>query len=66
METYTTLVNNTNDVPVSLKLTLGQIKILHNACVDVLKDYPEMLGYSEVRTKLNEIILDVEKKLLAD
>jgi hypothetical protein len=64
METYTTLVNNTNDVPVSLKLTLGQIKILHNACVDVLKDYPEMLGYSEVQTKLKEIIFDVEKKLL--
>jgi len=66
METYTTLTNNTNDVPVSLKLTLGQIKILHNACVDVLKDYPEMSGYAEVQTKLKEIILDVEKKLLAD
>jgi len=66
MKTYTTLVNNTNDVPVSLKLTLGQIKILHNACVDILIDYPDMIGYSEVQTKLQEIIFDVEKKLLAD
>lgn len=66
MKTYTTLVNNTNDVPVSLKLTLGQIKILNNACVDVLNDYPEMIGYAEVQSKLKEIIFDVEKKLLAD
>lgn len=66
MKTYTTLVNNTNDVPVSLKLTLGQIKILHNACVDILIDYPDMIGYAEVQTKLQEIIFDVEKKLLAE
>ena len=66
METYTSLIQDTNHVPVSLKLTLGQIKILHNACVDILKDYPEMVGYSEVKNKLHEIILDVEKKLLAD
>lgn len=66
METYTTLVKDTNDVQVSLKLSLGQIKILHNACVDILNDYPEMISYSEVQKKLQEIIFDVEKKLLAE
>ena len=63
MNAYTPLTTNTNDIQVSLTLTLGQIKILNNACIDILNKYPEMISYQEVQKNLNEIIIDVSKKL---
>ena len=63
MNTYIPLTSNSNDVQVSLTLTLGQIKILHNACIDILNKYPEMIGYQEVQKNLNQVIIDVSKKL---
>ena len=63
MNTYIPLTSNSNDVQVSLTLTLGQMKILHNACIDILNQYPEMIGYQEVQKNLNQVIIDVSKKL---
>lgn len=63
MNTYIPLTSNSNNVQVSLTLTLGQIKILHNACIDILNKYPEMIGYQEVQKNLNQVIIDVSKKL---
>ncbi len=63
MNTYIPLTSNSNDVQVNLTLTLGQIKILHNACIDILNEYPEIISYQEVQKNLNEIIIDVSKKL---
>jgi len=41
---------------INLKLEMSDLKILHNACVDILREYPEMIGYHRVQIKLNEII----------
>jgi|LakMenEpi03Aug12_release.lakeMendotaPanAssembly.Ray.scaffolds.fasta_scaffold861638_2 hypothetical protein len=41
---------------INLKLEVSDLKILHNACVDILREYPEMIGYQRVQNKLNEII----------
>ena len=43
---------------VNLTLTLGMVKILHNACVDVLKTLPEYpkTAYAYALEELEEII----------
>ena len=41
---------------INLKLEISYLKILHNACIDILREYPEMIGYQRVQIKLNEII----------
>jgi hypothetical protein len=46
---------------VSVSLSMVDIKILHNACVDILNLNPEMIGYSEVMKKLSKIILKEQK-----
>ena len=46
---------------VSVSLSMVDIKILHNACVDILNDCPEMIGYREVMKKLSKIILAEQK-----
>lgn len=53
---------NTNYQTVSdIELDLMDIVILHNACVDILNEFPEMVGYNVTRNKLKKII-DNHKK----
>ena len=46
---------------VDMELSMVDIKILHNACVDILNEFPDMIGYDDVRKKLAKIILDNQK-----
>jgi hypothetical protein len=51
--------NSTIDTSyVDLTLTLGDLKILHNACVDIVNRHPEMIGYQRLIVKLGMVIDD--------
>jgi len=41
---------------VKMELTMTDLKILHNACVDVVRELPEMISYKIVMTELEQII----------
>lgn len=47
---------NTNYDYVDMTLYLQDVKILHNACVDILNECPEMIGYERVMNKLRMVI----------
>lgn len=51
---------------VQLTLSLSELKILHNACVDVLREFPEMLSYDEARKDLDAVIRDNEPIISSD
>jgi hypothetical protein len=53
---YTSLKIPQDEREINVKLKIADLKILHNACVDILKEYPEMIGYHRIQIKLNEII----------
>jgi len=53
---YTSLKLPQDEREISIRLEMADLKILHNACVDILREYPEMIGYNRVQIKLNEII----------
>jgi len=53
---YTSLKIPQDEREINLKLEMADLKILHNACVDILREYPEMIGYHRLQIKLNEII----------
>jgi len=53
---YTSLKLPQDECEINLKLQIAELKILHNACVDILREYPEMIGYHRLQIKLNEII----------
>jgi len=53
---YTSLKIPEDQREINLKLEISDLKILHNACIDILREYPEMIGYHMVQIKLNEII----------
>ena len=54
-------LNKENDEQlVECYLTLQDIKVLHNACLDITKNFPEMIGYEAIRGKLEFYIKDVE------
>jgi hypothetical protein len=53
---YTSLKIPKDEREINLKLEIADLKILHNACVDILRELPEMIGYHRVQIKLNEII----------
>jgi len=57
---YTSLKIPQDEREINLKLEMADLKILHNACVDILREYPEMIGYHRVQIKLNEIIKSKE------
>jgi hypothetical protein len=40
----------------AITLTMAEVKILHNACVDLLRETPEMISYQAVMEELQEII----------
>jgi hypothetical protein len=43
---------------VNLTLTLGDLKILYNACVDIVNRHPEMIGYQSIGLNLGMVIDD--------
>ena len=51
---------DTNHEYVDMTLYLMDVKILHNACVDILREFPEMEGYRQVMIKLAMVIEDAE------
>jgi hypothetical protein len=51
---------NTNYEYVDLTLYVSDVKILYNACVDILNKNPEMIGYENVAKKL-KLVLDITK-----
>lgn len=42
-------------------LNLQDVKILYNACVDILNRHPEMIGYERVAQKLKMVIENYDK-----
>lgn len=51
---------------VNLTLTMGIIKILHNACVDVLKQEPNLNAYKAALEELQEVIDNHDKTVRGD
>jgi hypothetical protein len=43
---------------VDMELTLGDVKILYNTCVDIVNEHPEMIGYQRLIVKLGMVIDD--------
>ena len=50
----------TNETYVDLTLYLEDVKILYNACVDILNEHPEMIGYRRTAEKLKLILEKAE------
>ena len=53
---------NTNYDYVDMTLYLQDVKILHNACIDILNECPEMVGYRQVSEKLKMVIENANTK----
>lgn len=47
---------------VKITLSMGMLKILHNACLDILHEHPEAIVYNAALEELQEIILNQENK----
>jgi hypothetical protein len=60
---YQNLKTGDNSKNLSIVLTMEEIKILHNACVDILNEFPEMIGYKKAQESLEDIILFNEATL---
>ena len=41
---------------IDLKLPLIDVTILYNACIDIIKEHPSMIGYKDAAVKLKQII----------
>jgi hypothetical protein len=50
---------------VDMTLYLQDVKILYNACVDIINQYPEMIGYKRTAEKLLLVIEESEKKAVS-
>lgn len=50
------LDSKTNENSIDLNLDLQDIKILYNACIDILDKHPEMISYKKVARKLKLVI----------
>jgi len=53
---YTSLKIPQDEREINLKLEMADLKILNNACVDILREFPEMLSYKRLQVKLYQII----------
>jgi hypothetical protein len=51
----------TNYDYVSMSLYLQDVKMLYNACVDIINEHPEMIGYKKTAEKLLMVIQENEK-----
>ena len=58
---YRKLNPKTDYTSVDLTLTLQDVKVLYNACVDISNQYPEMIGYKKIMEKLLPVIDDNEQ-----
>jgi hypothetical protein len=58
---YRKLNTETNLTPVDMTLYLQDVKVLYNACVDINKQFPEMIGYTKLAEKLQLIIDEKEQ-----
>jgi len=54
------LNSETNYKNVDMTLYLQDVKILYNACIDILNRHPEMIGYRQVAEKLRLVIQESE------
>jgi hypothetical protein len=54
------LNSDTNKTYVDLTLYLEDVKILYNACVDILNEHPEMIGYRRTAEKLKMVLDEAE------
>jgi len=46
---------------VDMTLYLQDVKILYNACIDIINEHPEMIGYEKVAKKLEMVIKEYDK-----
>ena len=53
---------DTNYDYVDVTLYLQDVKILYNACVDILNRHPEMIGYRQTAEKLLLVIEEKENQ----
>lgn len=60
---YQLLTAGDEKLNIPVTLTMAEIKILHNACVDVLRDCPNVIAYKATLEELQEIILYQQNKL---
>ena len=51
---------------VNLTLTMAIVKILHNACVDILKEQPTLTAYKAAMEELQEVIDNHDKIVRGD
>jgi hypothetical protein len=45
-----------------LSLRVDEVKILYNACIDILEETPEMISYNDVAYKLKKMLEDNDRK----
>jgi hypothetical protein len=56
------LLNKKNNYDyVDMTLYLQDVKILYNACIDIINEHPEMIGYENVAKKLEMVIKEYDK-----
>jgi hypothetical protein len=56
------LLNQKNNYNyVDMTLHLQDVKILYNACIDIINEYPEMIGYENVAKKLEMVIKEYDE-----
>lgn len=58
---YRKLNKQTDLTSVDMTLYLQDVKVLYNACVDINKSFPEMIGYTRLAEKLQLIIDEKEQ-----
>lgn len=58
---YRKLNKQTDLTLVDMTLYLQDVKVLYNACVDINKSFPEMIGYTKLAEKLQLIIDEKEQ-----
>lgn len=55
---YIHLDNNTMNFPKDWVMSQGDLTILHNLCVDVLNEHPQMIGIERIKEQL-ELVLEL-------
>lgn len=53
---YINIKNGDDNREITITLTLSQVKILHNTCLDIIHEYEGMTGYENLRRELESII----------
>ena len=45
---------------VMVNFNLGELKIMYNACVDILNEHPQMISYQELAYKLQHVLKNTQ------